>query len=349
MLNLPKTIEWRGNSVRLINQLKLPESLEFIVTDNWHRIANAIKNMEIRGAPAIGVAAAFGLGLAVLDCRKRNMEIDECKKHLYNAIDVLSKTRPTAVNLFWALNRLKRIVDECNNIECLVDRVIDEAITIQKEDEENNRKMGELGARLIDNGYTIMTVCNAGSLATSYYGTATAPLYKAFEEGKVFKVLAMETRPYLQGARLTSWELNKVGIDVKIVTDNSIGIIMEKEKIDIIFVGADRITRKGYVANKIGTYPLALLARVHNVPFYVVAPTSTIDLSIEKGEDIEIERRSPEEVIYVYGRRIVPEGVSALYYAFDITPPNLISGIITEKGIIYPPFEKNISETVKNE
>ncbi|MCD6562385.1 MAG: S-methyl-5-thioribose-1-phosphate isomerase [Thermoproteales archaeon] len=349
MLNLPRTIEWFGNEVRLINQLKLPDSLEFIVTNDWTRIAEAIKKMEIRGAPAIGVAAGFGVGLAVLECRRKNMGLNECKNFLYHVIDELKKTRPTAVNLYWALNRLKDVIDRCNSVNSLIDNVIDEAKKIQIEDEQSNLKMGKLGSQLIRDGDTIITVCNAGSLATSYYGTATAPLYKAFEEGKKFRVLAMETRPYLQGARLTTWELSKVGIDVKLITDNSIGIVMEKEKIDLVFVGADRVTRKGYVANKIGTYPLALLSHVHNVPFYVVAPTSTIDLSIEYGDEIKIEERPSEEVIYIYGKRIVPKGVSALYYAFDITPPNLITGIITEKGIVYPPFERNILKMLKND
>ncbi|RLF04918.1 MAG: S-methyl-5-thioribose-1-phosphate isomerase [Thermoprotei archaeon] len=348
MLNLPRTIEWLEDKVRLVNQLKLPFSLEFIVTQDWKRIVNAIEKMEIRGAPAIGVAAAFGVGLAALECKKRDMNFMECKDFLINVvIERFRKTRPTAVNLYWALNRLEEVIIKSTGKNSLIENVIDEAIKIQEEDELSNRKIGEIGSKLIRDGDTILTICNAGSLATSYYGTATAPLYKAFEEGKKFRVIALETRPYLQGARLTAWELNKVGIDVKIITDNSIGVIMQKEKINLIFVGADRITRFGFVANKVGTYPLALVSRVHNVPFYVVAPTSTIDYKISNGDEIIIEKRSSDEVTYLFDRRITPVGVEAIYYAFDITPPNLVTGIITEKGIAYPPFERSLEELLK--
>ena len=339
MINIPKTIEWVNGKVRIINQLKLPYSLEFIETDNYRRIAEAIKKMEIRGAPAIGVAAAFGVALATNSLKVN--ELKKAKNKLYKVIDVLKKTRPTAINLFWSLKRLKKIVDSANSIEELKANIVNEALLIAKEDEEMNKKIGDIGEVLIEDGDTIITVCNAGSLATSYYGTVTAPLYTAFEAGKKFSVIAMETRPYLQGARLTAFELSQAGIPVKVITDNSIGIIAFKEKIDLAFVGADRITLDGYVVNKIGTYPLALVSKEHSIPFYVIAPTSSIDR--ERSIDhIVIEKRPSDEVVYFNGKRITPQNVEAIYYAFDITPPKFVTGIITEKGIAYPPFRKSI-------
>jgi methylthioribose-1-phosphate isomerase len=339
-LNLPRTIEFVDGRVRLINQLKLPHALEYVETSDWRRVAEAIRRMEVRGAPAIGVAAAFALALAAYHTRAR--AVDEAWKELEVCAEELRRTRPTAVNLFWAINRVLEAAKGAGSVEELRRAVVETALEIQRADEEANRRIGEHGESLIGDGDTVMTICNAGSLATSYYGTATAPLYAAFERGKRFKVLVLETRPYLQGARLTAWELHRVGIPVKIITDNAIGIVMQKERVDLVITGADRITRKGYVANKVGTYPLALVAKEHGVPFYVAAPTSTIDLTIERGDEIPIEVRPGSEVTEIYGVRIAPEGVDALYYAFDVTPPKLVSGIITEKGIVYPPFEKNI-------
>ena len=344
MLNLPRTIEWIEGKVRLINQLLLPDKLVYIETTRWERIAEAIKNMEIRGAPAIGVAAGFALALVAYHTEANSLE--EFIKELYRAAEILRKTRPTAVNLFWAIDRVLQAA-KAQSLEKARRKVIEEAMRIQKEDEEANRKIGEYGERLIEDGDTIITVCNAGSLATSYYGTATAPIYLSVEKGKRVKVIALETRPYLQGARLTAWELKQAGIEVLVATDNSIGILARKEKIDLAIVGADRVTRKGYVANKIGTYPLALVARVHNIPFYVAAPTSSIDMSIAAPEEIAIEKRSPSEVLYIFSKRIAPPDVSAIYYAFDITPPNLITGIITEHGIVYPPYDKTLMSVVR--
>lgn len=341
-LNLPRTVEFVEGRVRLINQLKLPHELEFVETSDWRRVAESIRKMEIRGAPAIGVAAAFALALAAYYTRARTVE--EAQRELEMCADELRRTRPTAVNLFWAISRVLEKAKSASDVEELRNRVIEAALEVQRLDEEANRKIGEYGESLIDDGDTVMTICNAGSLATSYYGTATAPLYTAFERGKRFRVIALETRPYLQGARLTAWELHRVGIPVKIITDNAIGVVMQKERVDLVITGADRITRKGYVANKVGTYPLALMAREHGVPFYVAAPTSTFDLSVERGEEIPIETRPSSEVTEIYGVRIAPEGVDALYYAFDVTPPKLVNGIITEKGIVYPPYEKNIKK-----
>ncbi|MEM0344492.1 MAG: S-methyl-5-thioribose-1-phosphate isomerase [Thermofilaceae archaeon] len=340
MLRLPKTIEWVDGRVRLINQLKLPHELEYIETDDWRRVADAIRRMEIRGAPAIGVAAAFAMALAATKSRAVMME--EFLTEMEVCANELRRTRPTAVNLFWAIERVLKSIREAATVEEAKERAVATALEIQRMDEEANRKIGEYGERLISDGDTVMTICNAGSLATSYYGTATAPLYVAHEKGKRFRVIALETRPYLQGARLTAWELKAAGIEVKIATDNAIGIIMQRERVDLVLVGADRITRRGYVANKVGTYPLALMAREHGVPFYVAAPTSTFDLTIERGDEIPIEIRPSDEVTVIFGRRIAPPGVEALYYAFDVTPPKLITGIITERGIIYPPYEKSI-------
>ena len=339
MLKLPRTVEWVGGKVRLINQLKLPHKLEFIVTDDYRRVAEAIKKMEVRGAPAIGVTAALGLALAVQEIDVE--DLGKALQRLEEAAKVLASTRPTAVNLFWAINRIMEKARKATSVDDLKKIVTEEALKIAKEDEETNRKIGEVGEKLLEDGDTVITVCNAGSLATSYYGTVTAPIYRALEKGKVVNVIAMETRPYWQGARLTAFELKMAGIPVKIVTDNSIGIVTLKEKVDIALVGADHITGDGYLVNKIGTYLLALVAKERGFPFYPVAPTSTLDPKATIN-DVEIEKRASEEVLYVFGKRIAPEGVEAIYYAFDITPPNLITGIITEKGILYPPLPRAI-------
>ncbi|RLE86953.1 MAG: S-methyl-5-thioribose-1-phosphate isomerase [Thermoprotei archaeon] len=340
MLRLPRTIEWVDGRVRLINQLKLPHELEYVETSDWRRVAEAIRRMEIRGAPAIGVAAAFAMALAAVHSRAGSLE--EALRELEECARILKSTRPTAVNLPWAVDRVLRAARAAADVEELREMVVRAALEVQRMDEECNRRIGELGEQLIDDGDTVMTICNAGSLATSYYGTATAPIYLAHERGKRVRVIALETRPYLQGARLTAWELKQAGIEVKVVTDNAMGIVMEREGVNLVIVGADRVTRRGYVANKVGTYPLALVAREHGVPFYVAAPTSSFDLSIEGPGEIPIEVRPSEEVVYIYGRRIAPEGVEAIYYAFDVTPPKLITGIITERGILYPPYEKSI-------
>ena len=340
MLKLPRTIEWVNGKVRLINQLKLPHELEYIETSDWRRVAEAIRKMEIRGAPAIGVAAAFALALAAVHSQAEKLE--DLMTQLREAADELKRTRPTAVNLSWSVNLMLQKIAQASNLDEAREIALQTALEIQKMDEEANRRIGEMGEKLISDGDTVVTICNAGSLATSYYGTATAPMYTAHAKGKRFRVIVLETRPYLQGARLTAWELKQAGIEVAIATDNSMGIIMQREGVDLVIVGADRITRTGYVANKVGTYPLALVAKEHGVPFYVAAPTSTFDLSTDRGDEIPIEIRASEEVTTIFGHRIAPEGVSALYYAFDVTPPKLINGIITEKGVIYPPYPKSI-------
>ena len=342
-IGVPKTIEWVNGKVKLINQLKLPYELEYIVTDDYRRVARAIKTMEIRGAPAIGVAAALALALAATKIEDEDLE--RAVEYMKRVASELRSTRPTAINLFWAIDRVMRVVYSATDVEELKKLVMKEALNIWKEDIECNRKIGEYGEKLLDDGDTVITICNAGSLATVYYGTATAPVYIAKEKGKLVNVIVMETRPYLQGARLTAFELKMAGVPVRIVTDNQIGIVSLKEKINIALVGADRVTKDGHVVNKIGTYLLALVAKERGFPLYVAAPTSTIDLK-SSIDDVIIERRPGDEVLFIFGKRIAPDGVDALYYAFDITPPSLVAGVITEKGIAYPPYNKSLRKIV---
>ncbi len=306
-----------NNQLILIDQRKLPNSLEYFKCNNYDEVAYAIKNMVVRGAPAIGVSAAYGMALAELN--------DDDMEEAYN---VLKSTRPTAVNLFWALDR-------CMNAYYNNKSVIDEAMKIHNEDIETCKKIGQIGQKIINDGDTILTHCNAGSLATSAYGTALSVVRFAHYNGKKISVIADETRPRLQGAKLTAFELNYEGIPVKIIPDNTAGFLMKKGMVDKIIVGADRILKDYCVFNKIGTYSLAILAKYHNIPFYVAAPYSTFDFR-NNIEDIIIEERDEKEVLYIDGVRIAPNGVSAYNYAFDTTPSELITGIITEKEIIYP-------------
>ena len=343
LIGVPKTIEWVDGRVKLINQLKLPHKLEYIVTDDYRRVAKAIKTMEIRGAPAIGVAAALALALAVNEIEKEDLR--EAVKFMERVADELKSTRPTAVNLFWAIERVMKVVYSATDVGELRRLVVKEALDMWREDIECNRKIGEYGEELLEDGDTVITICNAGSLATVYYGTATAPIYIAKERGKVVNVIVMETRPYLQGARLTAFELKMADIPVKVITDNQIGIVTLKERVDIALVGADRVTKDGHVVNKIGTYLLALVAKERGFPLYVAAPTSTIDMK-SSIDDVIIERRSSDEVLFIFSKRIAPEGVDALYYAFDITPPKLVTGVITERGIAYPPYNKSLKRII---
>ncbi len=301
----------------LIDQRKLPNKLEYFICKNYEDVAYAIKDMVVRGAPAIGISGAYGLALA-------EIKGDD----IYKAYEVLKNTRPTAVNLFWALDRCLNAYKEGKSI-------LDEAKKIHEEDIETCKKIGMIGEKLIEDGDTILTHCNAGALATSAYGTALSVIRFAFYNGKNIRVIADETRPRLQGAKLTAFELNYEGIPVKVITDNTAGFLMQKGEVDKIIVGADRILADGTVYNKIGTYSLAVLAKYHNIPFYVAAPLSTFDLK-SKEEEVIIEERDEKEVAYIDGVRIVPEGVGCYNYAFDKTPPNLITAIITEKGIVKP-------------
>ncbi|MCY0868742.1 MAG: S-methyl-5-thioribose-1-phosphate isomerase [Desulfurococcus sp.] len=326
-----------------LNTLKLPFQEEVNCSSSPERIAKAIVDMEIRGAPAIGVAAALAVGAYAL--RVSSLPLQAFIENVRRAVETLRRTRPTAFNLFYALARVERALEKHSSQglqpEAIANGILEEALRIMQEDIEANIRIGEYGAELIQDGATILTHCNAGALATSAFGTAEAVMRVAWYKGKRIKVIATETRPMLQGARLTVWELLKEGIPVSLITDNMAGYIMRKGLVDVVIVGADRVTREGFVVNKIGTYMIALAAKRHGIPFYVAAPTSTIDLS-STVDDIVIEERDPREVKYVMGRPITIEEVNALNYAFDITDPDLVSAIITERGVVYPPFPENL-------
>ncbi len=330
-----------------INTRKLPFEEEVICSSDPGRVAKAIIDMEIRGAPAIGVAAA--LAVASYADKLRDRSIDDFYREVDSAINTLWNTRPTAHNLFWALkrmrNRLHRAVEDNLGIDKVVNDLIDEALRIMDEDIWSNIRLGEYGAELIPDNATILTHCNAGALATAAFGTAEGVMRVAWYRGKKIKVIATETRPVLQGARLTVWELMKEGIPVTLITDNMAGYIMRRGLVDLVIVGADRITREGYVVNKIGTYMIALAARRNNIPFYVAAPTSTVDLE-SSINDVVIEERDPEEVRKAIDKYITLPDVPALNYAFDITDPELVTAIITEKGIVKPPFEENLKKII---
>ncbi|HIQ02814.1 MAG TPA: S-methyl-5-thioribose-1-phosphate isomerase [Desulfurococcales archaeon] len=335
-----KPIEWLNGKIKFINVVKLPHKLEYVVTDDLERLAKAIENLEIRGAPAIGVAAALGLAMVAYNSKARS--VDSLRDEVEKAANRLRKTRPTAVNLFWAIDRMLRKLREYRgkDVNELKRILVDEALKIMSEDIEANIRMGFIGAELVDDGDTILTHCNTGALATAGFGTALGVIRAAVLQGKRIKVIATETRPLLQGARLTVWELLSEGIPVTLITDSMVGYIMSKGLVDKVFVGADRILLSGHVANKIGTYTIAVLAKEHKIPFYVVAPTSTID---PVSKEIPIEERDPNEVRTVLGEiYITPRNVPVYNPAFDITPPEYITAIITEKGIARPPYEKSL-------
>ena len=342
-----RTIEWHNGIVKLIDQRQLPHRLVIEECTDHYQIARAIKEMHIRGAPAIGVAAAFGLALVAFHSKASSPP--ELLKELEEAALVLRNTRPTAVNLFWALDRvLAKARSNESDLPSLKEAIIAEALLIAEEDVETNKKMGAFGATLIKDGYNILTHCNTGALATVDYGTALGVIRTAWEQGKRIHVWVDETRPRLQGARLTAWELKQLGIPATLIADNVAGLLMRQGKVDIVLVGADRIAANGDVANKIGTYNLAVLAHHHDIPFYSVAPTSTIDLSIPSGEHIPIEERDATEVTHIEGIPIAPESFPVYNPAFDVTPHRLITGIITEKGIVYPPFDLNLRRIVED-
>jgi methylthioribose-1-phosphate isomerase len=339
-----KTIEWTDEGVRMIDQRKLPTVEEYPVFSTYMEVAEAIRSMVVRGAPAIGVAAAMGIALGVRDSKAKSTA--ELQKEFEHISTVISSTRPTAVNLFWAVERMTRVfngmVAEKADQEMIARRLIEEAVAIQSEDIENNKRMGQFGQSLLPDSGTILTHCNAGALATAGYGTALGVIRAAIENGKRLHVIADETRPFLQGARLTAWELWKDNIDVRVISDNMAGSFMRQGLVDAVVVGADRIAANGDVANKIGTYPLAVLARQHEIPFYVAAPISTLDLKIPDGSHIPIEQRTPVEVTHVGGVRVVPEGVNVFNPAFDVTPNQFVTAIITEKGIARPPYIESL-------
>jgi methylthioribose-1-phosphate isomerase len=334
-----RTIEWKDDGVHIIDQTKLPEKLTVIRCKDHERLAQAIETMEIRGAPAIGVAVAMGLALVAKNCKGRTL--DEIKENLNSASERFRATRPTARNLFWALERMRKVWEGTTDPPDLVNHVIKEAVEMAEEDVRMCKAIGRNGAALVSDGDRILTYCNAGGLACVEYGTALGVFRSAFESGKKIFVYASETRPLLQGARLTAYELKSEGIPFKLITDNMVGYIMRKGLVNKVVVGADRITRRGDVFNKIGTYGIAVMARAHGIPFYAAAPTSSVDLSV-KAEEVIIEERKPEEVTHIANVRIAPNGVDVLNPAFDLTPGELVSGIITEKGVSYPPYDLSV-------
>jgi methylthioribose-1-phosphate isomerase len=333
------TIEWADGRVRLIDQTLLPNEFKQIYCDDVEAVWEAIKSLRVRGAPAIGIAGALGAVLGIWESEATNY--DDFVSELKKVTDYLATSRPTAVNLFWALDRIKTTAEQHKQLDIpkLKEALLAEALQIIEEDQAMCRAIGQHGLELVQNGDTILTHCNAGGLATSDYGTALAVMFAAYDAGRNITVYADETRPLLQGARLTTWELMQAGIDVTLICDNMAAQVMKEGKIQRVVVGADRIAANGDTANKIGTYGVAILAKEHDIPFYVAAPTSTLDLSLETGEQIPIEQRGAEEVTEGFGKRTAPEGVKVYSPAFDVTPAHLITAIITEKGIAYPPYK----------
>jgi len=342
------TIEFKRDSVKIIDQTKLPARLKFVYCKNIQSLWKAIKTMQIRGAPALGVAAGFGIYLGLKDFKGKSFKL--FYKKLEAVIRYLGSSRPTAVNLFWAMDRMKNLVwkNKTKSVNEIKTFLLKEAKQILQEDKRMSHKMAYFGSGLIKKNDRILTICNAGGLATADYGTALALIYRAKEQGKNIKVFACETRPLLQGARLSTWELKRNRIDTTLICDSMAASLMGQKKIDKVLVGADRIASNGDAANKIGTYNLAVLARYHNIPFYVVAPSSSFDLKLKSGGQIPIEKRADEEVTIINKQRIAANGVRVYNPAFDVTPNRLITAIITEKGLIKPPFRKNIFRVLKH-
>lgn len=338
-LDLLLTVEWKDDAVVMIDQTKLPNRLVHVKCTDYKQVADAIKRLVVRGAPAIGVTAALGLALAARQSKAET--ISELRTDLDSAFQVLRATRPTAVNLFWALERVMAKAKRAKTVEDAKNAVLSEAKKMWEEDIQANRQMGSFGASLFRDGDVVLTHCNAGSLATVAYGTALGVIRAAREQGKRLSVIATETRPVMQGSRLTAFELQHDGVDVSLIPDTAVGHMMAKGAIKRIVVGADRVLRTGHVFNKIGTYQVATLAKRHKIPFYVAAPLSTFDFE-SSPEDVVIEERSVDEVIKVGKKRVAPTGVRIFNPAFDMTPPELITGIITEKGVLKPPFEKSL-------
>ena len=337
------TVTWKDNSVVLIDQAKLPNKLAYVRCKNYSEVADAIRKLVVRGAPAIGVSAALGLALAAQQSNAKTLT--ELMTDLDRAFKILHSTRPTAVNLFWALERVMGKGKLAKTLQEAKSTILDEALKMAEEDIETNRKIGAYGLKLLQDGDIVLTHCNAGSLATVAYGTALGVIRAARDSGKRLSVIATETRPVMQGSRLTAFELLHDGFDVSLITDTAVGHMMATGAINDVIVGADRVLHTGHVFNKIGTYQVAILANKHNVPFYVAAPLSTFDFE-SAPNDVVIEDRSVDEVVKIGRKRIAPKGIRVFNPAFDMTPPELITGIITEKGILKPPFKKSIKALI---
>ena len=340
-----KTIEWKNDRVIMLDQRLLPHREIYRSYRNYVEVAEAIRTMVIRGAPAIGVAAAMGVALGMLRAPDKDFD-----RYFERVVDSLGKTRPTAINLFWALQRMRTVfAAERGKGAVAVRRALKRAaLQIFKDDIAANKMIGKFGAPLLTNAKHIMTHCNAGALATAGYGTALGVIRALKESGKQFEVYVNETRPFLQGARLTAWELKKEKIPATLVTDNMVGYLMQQGRVDAVVVGCDRVAANGDVANKIGTYTVAVLAQRHGIPFYVAGPTSSIDITCTSGKDIPIEQRAATEVSHIFGKALAPQGMKVLNPAFDVTPEELITAIITERGVINPPYQKNIRSHVSD-
>ncbi len=336
-----RTVEWKDNSVVMIDQTKLPNELVFVKYTDYNDVAEAIRTLVVRGAPAIGVSGAFGMALAALQSSSETIE--DLLDDLERAKKTLFETRPTAINLSWGLEKIMEIAREWKTVSEVKDAIIAKAKQMAEEDVKINKQMGKNGSELFNDNDTIMTHCNAGALATVGYGTALGVIRATKESGKNIKVIATETRPVQQGSRLTAFELKHDGIDVTLIPDTAVGYIMANKLVNKIVVGADRILRTGSVYNKIGTYQIATMAKQHNIPFYVAAPLSTFDLK-SNPEDIIIEQRDSSEVTGIGDKKTAPDGIDVINPAFDMTPPELISGIITENGVAKPPYEDSIKK-----
>ena len=337
-----KTIEFKDETLYLIDQRKLPTEYEIFQCKTYKEVDFAIEDMVVRGAPAIGATAAYGVALAAKEFINEEREV--FFKKMDEALEVLNNSRPTAVNLMWAISRMRNLIEGNKELEIktIYEKILEEANNIYEEDIETNKTMAKYGNEIINEGDTILTHCNTGALATVAYGTALGVVREAHYRGKNIFVYADETRPRLQGGKLTAWELVQEEIPAKLIADNVAATLIRDGKIDVILVGADRIASNGDTANKIGTFMLSVIAKAYNVPFYIVAPTTTIDFDIETGDEIVIEERSSEEVTHINGVRIAPEGIDVYNPAFDVTPNENITGIITEKGILKAPYKENI-------
>ena len=341
-----RTVEWKDNKVVMIDQTKLPNELIFVEFDDFNQVAESIKNLVVRGAPAIGVSGAFGLALAILQSKASTK--DDLISDLEKARKILFATRPTAINLGWGLEKIMKIANTGDSVEQIRELVISEAKKMADEDIEINKTMGKNGSILFDHNDTIMTHCNAGALATVAYGTALGVIRATKESGKNVKVIATETRPIQQGSRLTAFELKHDGFDVSLIPDTAVGYSMANGLVNKVVVGADRIVKTGHVFNKIGTYQVATMAKQHGIPFYVAAPLSTIDLET-KADDVIIEMRKGSEVTGIGEKKTAPDDISVINPAFDMTPPELISGIITEKGIVKFPYDETIPKLFEDD
>ncbi|MBP1995878.1 S-methyl-5-thioribose-1-phosphate isomerase [Paenibacillus eucommiae] len=352
-----QSVRWTGEQLLLLDQRLLPEEILYLDLKTPEDVWEAIRQLKVRGAPAIGIAAAYGIYLGVRHLTVDGRSEEDANQNLYQTVlehaQYLATSRPTAVNLFWALDRMTNktqvLLKAGLNLNQIKQAISEEAILIQAEDEETNRLIGEHALTLFEDGFGVLTHCNAGGLATSKYGTALAPFYLAKEKGMAIQVFADETRPVLQGARLTAFELQQAGIDVTLICDNMAGAVMAKGWIQAVIVGTDRVAANGDVANKIGTYSAAVLAKAHGIPFYVACPLSTLDLNTPTGADIPIEERHEDEITQGFGKRTAPKGVKVYNPAFDITPNEYVTAIITEKGIIRAPYTENLSRLLEQD